>query len=101
MILLLMTLTLPCVACADSYEVVDSSLDDIKSSLNPRFSAAEIAALDHSSTLARDVYGVAYLPGFVGLNNLKCTDFVSVVLHALAHIPPLRNYFLQVRRSCF
>lgn len=31
-----------------------------------------------NTTLSRDQYGVAYLPGFVGLNNLKCTDFVNV-----------------------
>lgn len=79
----------------DSYEVIDSSLDDIKASLDPRFTPEQIASLDHSSTLARDVYGVAYLPGFVGLNNLKCTDYVNVVLHALGHVRPLRNYFLQ------
>ncbi|CAN0502097.1 unnamed protein product [Scytosiphon promiscuus] len=34
--------------------------------------------LHQNTTLSRDQYGVAYLPGFVGLNNLKCTDFVNV-----------------------
>ncbi|CAN0268739.1 unnamed protein product, partial [Hapterophycus canaliculatus] len=79
----------------DSYEVVDSSLEDIKRALDPRYSPKAIEALDKNTTLSRDQYGVAYLPGFVGLNNLKCTDFVNVVLHALAHVPPLRNFFVE------
>jgi hypothetical protein len=28
----------------------------------------------------------------MGLNNLKCTDYVNVVVQALAHIAPLRSY---------
>lgn len=32
--------------------------------------------------------------GFIGLNNLKNTDYINVVVQALAHIPPLRDYFL-------
>ncbi|KAJ1450549.1 hypothetical protein M885DRAFT_532212 [Pelagophyceae sp. CCMP2097] len=79
----------------DSYEVQDSSLDDIVKCLRPQFDSAKIAALDSSATLARDVHGVAYLPGFCGLNNLKCTDYINVVTHALAHVPPLRNFFLD------
>lgn len=79
----------------DSYEVVDSSLEDIKRALDPRFTPKDITNLDKNTTLSRDQYGVAYLPGFVGLNNLKCTDFVNVVLHALAHVPPLRNFFVE------
>ena len=70
----------------DLYEVADSSLDDIKRALAPRFARAEVAALDRSTALARDVHGVAYLPGFVGLNNLKATDYANVVFHALAHV---------------
>jgi hypothetical protein len=32
--------------------------------------------------------------GFIGLNNLKHTDYVNVVVQALAHVPPLRDFFL-------
>ena len=80
----------------DNYEIIDSSLDDCKRCLNPTFLPAEISTLDNSTTLARDVHGVAYLPGFVGLNNLTKTDYVNVTLHALSHITPIRNYFLNV-----
>lgn len=41
--------------------------------------------------------GMSYLPGFVGLNNLGRTDYVSVVLHALSHVRPLRDFFLEQR----
>jgi hypothetical protein len=79
----------------DNYEIHDTSLDDIKRCLAPKFSAEEVVALDSNSSLARDVYGITYLPGFVGLNNLKATDYMNVVLHALAHIPTIRNFFLS------
>ena len=48
---------------ADNYEVVDSSLDDIKRALFPTFSPPDIARLDANTTLVRDVHGVSYLPG--------------------------------------
>ena len=79
----------------ENYEVVDSSLDDIVRCLRPRFAPERISALDATTTLARDVHGVAYLPGFCGLNNLKSTDYINVVVHALAHVRPLRDFFLR------
>lgn len=79
----------------DNYEVQDSSLDDIKLALFPTFSPAEIGQLDRNTTLIRDVHGVSYLPGFVGLNNLKSTDYVNVIVQALAHVVPVRDFFLQ------
>lgn len=33
--------------------------------------------------------------GFIGLNNLKNTDYINVVVQTLAHIPPLRDFFLR------
>ncbi len=50
--------------------MVDSSLDDVQRALAPTFSLGEVNQLDSNTTLARDQYGVSYLPGFVGLNNL-------------------------------
>lgn len=80
----------------DNYEIIDSSLDDCKRCLKPTFLPSEISSLEHSTLLARDVHGVAYLPGFVGLNNLTKTDYVNVTLHALSHITPILNFFLDV-----
>ena len=81
----------------DNYEVVDSSLDDVIRCLRPSFTPERIERLDKVATLARDVHGVAYLPGFCGLNNLKKTDYINVVVHQLAHVRPLRDFFLDPR----
>lgn len=79
----------------EGYEVLDASLDDVKFALHPRYSKEQIAALDDDHRLATDVLGATYLPGFVGLNNLKHTDYVNVVVMALSHVHELRNYFLD------
>ena len=81
--------------CADNYEVIDSSLDDIKFALAPAYTKMDIAGLDHNRTLSTDVKGVRYLRGFVGMNNLKRTDFINVVVQAFCHVGPLRDFFLQ------
>jgi U4/U6.U5 tri-snRNP-associated protein 2 len=107
--------------------VVDSSLDDIRKALFPTFSKADIARLDGNKSLVRDVHGVSFLPGkpcgytcpvlylpgwdretsdsgtlcrpgFIGLNNLKHTDYVNVTVQALAHVIPIRNFFLQAEK---
>eukprot|EP01138_Halocafeteria_seosinensis_P010201 gb/GECG01010418.1/.p1 GENE.gb/GECG01010418.1/~~gb/GECG01010418.1/.p1 ORF type:complete len:661 (+),score=87.53 gb/GECG01010418.1/:1-1983(+) len=79
----------------DGYEVIDSSLRDIQNALDPQFTHEEIENADFNTALSRDIMGVQYLPGFIGLNNLKRTDYVNVTVHALAHVLPLRDYFLQ------
>ena len=33
--------------------------------------------------------------GIVGLNNIKANDYMNVILHALTHAGPLRDYFLR------
>lgn len=62
--------------------------------LNPIFTPQAVSLLNANTTLARDIFGVSYLPGFIGMNNLKQTDYVNVVVHALAHVTPLRDFFL-------
>lgn len=63
--------------------------------LNPTFTPQAVSLLNANTTLARDIFGVSYLPGFIGMNNLKQTDYVNVVVHALAHVTPLRDFFLE------
>lgn len=55
----------------DMYEVVDRSLDVIRFVLNPRFGRDEIAAMDTRLTWERALDGSEYMPGLVGLNNMK------------------------------
>ncbi|EDO45015.1 predicted protein [Nematostella vectensis] len=79
----------------DNYEVIDSSLDDIKYVLNPTFTKKYIKEMDESARLSRAFDGATYLPGIVGLNNIKANDYLNVVLQAFAFITPIRNYFLR------
>lgn len=44
---------------------------------------------------SRTIDGQMYYPGIVGLNNIKNNDYCNVVLQALTHVRPLRNYFLR------
>jgi hypothetical protein len=78
----------------DGYEVLDRSLDDIRHVLNPRVSRGALAALDASRAWSRALDGAEYLPGVIGLNNLKATDYVSVVVQALMRVKPLRDALL-------
>jgi len=87
----------------DNYEIVDNpSLDDIRQALHPQKFTAEFignGTLDSSIELSRDLWGRQYLPGFVGLNNLHKTDYVNSTLQALAHVRPIRDFFLQLGTS--
>lgn len=60
--------------------IVDSSLDDIKYVLNPTFTEEHIENLDKSTKLSRAIDGSMYMPGIVGLNNIKANDYCNVVL---------------------
>uniref|UniRef100_A0A915HUP0 ubiquitinyl hydrolase 1 n=1 Tax=Romanomermis culicivorax TaxID=13658 RepID=A0A915HUP0_ROMCU len=79
----------------DNYEIIDSSLEDIKYLLKPTFTRDHIAKLDVNAKLSRSYGGVTYYPGVVGLNNIKANDYCNAVLHALSHVQPLRDYFLR------
>ncbi|KAL0353281.1 UNVERIFIED_CONTAM: U4/U6.U5 tri-snRNP-associated protein 2 [Sesamum angustifolium] len=78
----------------DGYEVIDPSLDDIRHVLNPRFSREQVEHLDRNRQWSRALDGSDYLPGMVGLNNIKETDFVNVTIQSLMRVTPLRNFFL-------
>lgn len=78
----------------EGYEVHNSTLDDIKYVVNPTFTKEEVARLDREYRVCWDLMGRKYVPGFVGLNNIKQNDYLNVVVHALAHVLPIRNYFM-------
>jgi hypothetical protein len=78
----------------DNYEVLDSSLQDIKHNLNPKYSPQQVAALDADIRYARGIDGTEFIPGTVGLNNLKNTAYINVVVQALNCVAELRDFFL-------
>ncbi len=79
----------------DNYQVIDSSLDDIKYVLNPTFTEEQIKTFDKSTKLSRAYDDTVYLPGIVGLNNIKANDYANAVLQALINVRDIRNYFLR------
>ncbi|KAI3996247.1 hypothetical protein MKX01_026715 [Papaver californicum] len=78
----------------DGYEINDPSLDDIRHVLNPRFSRDQVVQLEKNKQWSRALDGSDYLPGMLGLNNIKETDFVNVIIQSLMRVTPLRNFFL-------
>ncbi|KAF8963939.1 hypothetical protein BDZ97DRAFT_1818687 [Flammula alnicola] len=81
----------------DGYPVSDPSLEDISYVLAPTFTRNSIANLSSPSHLTRPSYDLnhkPYVSGYVGLNNIKRNDHMNVIIHALLHVPPLRDYLL-------
>ncbi len=56
----------------------------------PPGAAEDVAKLDSGVSWARALDGSEYMPGLVGLNNLKLTDYANVVVQALIRVHPIR-----------
>lgn len=68
-------------------------LEDIVYLLNPTYTQQGIAQLK----TRRSSYGLnnkEYTVGYVGLNNISHNDYSNVILQALAHVEPIRDYLL-------
>ncbi|KAI0274925.1 spindle pole body protein [Gloeopeniophorella convolvens] len=84
----------------DGYPVSDPSLDDIAFVLSPSFTPSGISPLSTSAHLLKPSYDLSskpYLPGYIGLNNIKRNDYMNAVIHSLLHVPPLRDFLLLSR----
>ncbi|KAI0652335.1 cysteine proteinase [Trametes meyenii] len=81
----------------DGYLVADPSLEDIAFVLSPTFTPASTSTLSTPAHLQKPSYDLsnkAYIPGYIGLNNIKRNDYMNVVIHSLLHVPPLRDHLL-------
>ncbi|RFU73533.1 mrna-splicing ubp10 [Trichoderma arundinaceum] len=79
----------------DGYEVKSRSLEDIKYVSDPRYTKNEVIQLDRRvNHTSWTLDGKEYTPGFVGMNNIKENDYLNVIVQALSHVSPLRNYLL-------
>ncbi|KAK4945348.1 Ubiquitin carboxyl-terminal hydrolase 10 [Elasticomyces elasticus] len=78
----------------EGYEVHNKSLDDIKYVVDPKFTEEEVRKLDKEPRISIDLSNKRYRPGFVGMNNIKANDYLNVVVQTLAHVSPVRNFFL-------
>ncbi len=66
----------------------------MKFNLRPYYREEEVKKLDNNVSYSRGLDGTDYLPGCVGLNNIKCTDYVNVIIQALCRVPDLRDFFI-------
>ena len=64
----------------DGYEVLERSLDDVRYVLNPTFTGGEVAGLDRDVSWARTLDGAEYMPGLVGLNDMRANDYANVII---------------------
>ena len=78
----------------EGYEVKSDTLNDIKVVVDPKFTLEDVRALDKQKQPAWDLLGRKYIPGFVGMNNIKANDYTNAVVQALAHVSPLRNFLM-------
>lgn len=81
----------------DGYLVSDPSLEDIAFVLAPTFTPATVRGLSTPSHIQKPSYDLSskpYIPGYIGLNNIKRNDHMNVIIHALLHVSPLRDYLL-------
>jgi U4/U6.U5 tri-snRNP-associated protein 2 len=84
----------------EGYRIEDRSLEDIPAFLNPTFSKKDIESLDVTIRWSRAINGTEYMPGLVGLNNMRANDYVNVVVQILARVQPLRDFFLDSETYC-
>ncbi|KYN96971.1 putative U4/U6.U5 tri-snRNP-associated protein 2 [Plasmodium gaboni] len=85
-----------CKTCCipEGYEIVDASLNDIKYFLKPTYNKEQVEHLCFNSVLGKSLDGGDFLPGLVGLNNLKNTDYCNVIIQLICSIIPIRNTLL-------
>ena len=50
--------------------------------------------LNKTQLVSFDLNKKPYLPGYVGLNNIKANDYLNVLIQGLNQVTPLRNYLL-------
>jgi U4/U6.U5 tri-snRNP-associated protein 2 len=77
--------------------VNDPSLEDIAFVLSPAFQKSSIPNSSSPEYVAKPSYDLSskpYIPGYVGLNNIKRHDHMNVIIHSLLHVSPLRDYLL-------
>ena len=78
----------------EGYEIHNKSLEDIRYVVDPKFTEADVKSLDKDAKESIDLANKRYRPGFIGMNNIKANDYLNVVVQTLAHVTPLRNFFL-------
>ncbi|BEI83442.1 hypothetical protein CcaverHIS002_0400460 [Cutaneotrichosporon cavernicola] len=79
----------------EGYEVTDPSLNDVLSVLNPRYKAEGLRGLSDLREPSYTLANTSYIPGYIGLNNIKKNDYLNVIVQLLLHVPPVRDFLLN------
>ena len=79
----------------EGYLVSDPSLNDILHVLNPRFKSSDLTSLSQLPKPSYALNSKSFLPGYVGMNNMKEHDYLNVILQLFLHVPPIRTFFLD------
>lgn len=77
----------------DDYEFEHPSLYDIKFNIDPKIEVSD--KLDKELKISESLLNVKYIPGYIGLNNLKKTDSFNSVIQALTKLKHFRNFLLS------
>ena len=86
----------------DDYEINHPSLNDIVYNLSPKYTEKDIQEIDSLNGNFLSLQNQKYIPGFIGLNNLKNTAGFNVVIQTLTKIPKFRNFLLlHTSKVCF
>lgn len=87
--------TLKAYTLPDNLEYNDvGNFDDIRAVIKPHFTREILKEIDANSVPLIDLQGRQFLPGFIGLNQIKANDYVNVILQSFSHVRPLRDEFL-------
>lgn len=84
----------------DGYPVSDPSLEDISFVLSPSFTSTSVSTLSRPQHLSKPSYDLSskpYIPGYIGLNDIKRNDYMNVIIHSLLHVSTLRDHLLLSR----
>ncbi|CCH44221.1 U4/U6.U5 tri-snRNP-associated protein [Wickerhamomyces ciferrii] len=78
----------------ENYEVKSNSLNDIKYQILPSYTQEDLKKFNDPGFKARDLNGNEYVPGYVGLNNMKNNDYSNVILQSISHVSLIRDKLL-------
>nr|BAN65948.1 U4/U6.U5 tri-snRNP-associated 65 kDa protein, putative [Babesia bovis] len=77
-----------------NYHVEDASLNDIALFLKPKYTKEYVENIDTKIVYGKGLDGTDFIPGCIGLNNLKQTDYFNVIIQVLCTVATVRNYLL-------
>lgn len=97
----------------ENYEIVDKSLNDILYANAPTYTKADLRSFSDIDPKAGpydvDFYKIrakceegaqsAYVPGIVGLNDVKDTDYANAAFLVLCQVTPIRDFFLMNKEN--